>query len=131
MKHSCRKCFCSRDSLENAETYDDIHCQSHIARTDDSLNRDNIERQMLGVKHVNGVGAEALFKDFPFFNTSKVSIYHNDTVFILVKEFYNSSSSLNLQLRISYIAIYFNELLRVFDRKVPTKVLLLAANVKL
>ena len=72
MQHSCRKCMVSRIALEKAERYDDIHARNHIARSNESFREDFEESQLLGVTHVNGVGRESVFKDFPYFDIAKV-----------------------------------------------------------
>ena len=54
MEHSCRKCYCSRTDLRNADTYAQIHAENHIPRTDTELQNDYLESKELGVQHVNG-----------------------------------------------------------------------------
>ena len=72
MQHSCRKCLVSRNDLESAEQYDDIHAKNHEARNNASFEEDFEESKLLGVTHVNGVGRESVFKDFPYFDVAKM-----------------------------------------------------------
>ena len=71
MEHSCRKCLFSRTDLDNAETYSDIHADSHEARSDKMMYENYVESQEVGVTHVNGVKSKSIYHQFPFFDSSR------------------------------------------------------------
>jgi hypothetical protein len=47
MEHSCRKCLCSKTDLINAESYSDIHADTHENRTDQNFQNDYLESQVI------------------------------------------------------------------------------------
>ena len=59
--------MCSRTHLVTAETYQDIHANSHIARSNETLKSDFAEKERRKVTHVNAVERQSIFEDFPFF----------------------------------------------------------------
>jgi hypothetical protein len=72
MEHCCRKCMASRTILCTAKNYEEIHCKSHYARTNQSIISDFEEAESRQVKHINGIKKKALYFDFPFFDSAKM-----------------------------------------------------------
>ena len=70
MPHACRKCLCSRNDLNSAERYSDIHSNNFQPRTDEMFQNNYLEAKERRVGHINGVGNQSLFFDFPYFSTS-------------------------------------------------------------
>ena len=71
MQHACRKCFCSKSDLCNADMYVDIHADNFWPRTDELFQQHF--KESLGpprVTHVFGVGEQSLYHQFPYFDTS-------------------------------------------------------------
>ena len=70
LEHACRKCLCSLDNLRTVKEYSDISARNHTSRNDQVMQNDYLEKEQLGVTHVNGICEQSLFFDFPFFETS-------------------------------------------------------------
>ena len=72
MTHSCRKCLCELSDLHSANNYSEISAINHLSRNDQTMHENYLEKKELEVTHINGIKAQSLFFEFPYFITSKM-----------------------------------------------------------
>ena len=72
MEYSCRKCMCSRSTLKNATSYEEILSKNNEQRTSESLQANFLESKEIKRLHVNSVYKPSLYHQFPYFDTAKM-----------------------------------------------------------